>query len=129
MPQEMLNELLQQGESEVLEFKTSFGREAMETLVAFANAKGGRLLVGITNKRKVVGVSVSGESPQQWVNQVKAVTSPSIVPEAEVLKYKGKDVVLLWVPAYPVKPVSMKGKYFIREVCLQPFDEFGGNCQ
>jgi ATP-dependent DNA helicase RecG len=71
MSQKMLNELLQQGESEVLEFKTSFGREVMVTLMAFANAKGGRLLLGVNNKHEVVGVSVSQESPQQWINQIK----------------------------------------------------------
>lgn len=32
----MLKQLLQQGENEELEFKTSFGRETIETLVAFA---------------------------------------------------------------------------------------------
>ena len=69
----------------------------------------------LLNSREVVGVSVSGESIQQWINQVKAVTSPSIIPDAEILRYQGKDVVMLWVPAYPVKPVSTKGKYFIRK--------------
>jgi len=58
----MLQTLLQQGESEELEFKTSFGRETIETLVAFANAKGGRVLVGVNDRCEVVGVSVAGES-------------------------------------------------------------------
>ena len=110
-----LKQLLQQGENEKLEFKTSFGREAIETLVAFANAKGGTLLIGINDSGEVTGVSVSGESLQQWINQVKSATSPSIVPETELLKHHGKNVVMLWVPAYPVKPVSIKGKYFIRK--------------
>ena len=111
----MLKQLLQQGENEELEFKTSFGKEAMETLAAFVNAKGGRLLIGINNDRKIVGVSVSDESLQQWINQIKSATSPSIIPELEVLKYQDKNVVMLWVPSYPVKPVSIKGKYFIRK--------------
>lgn len=33
----MIKTLLQQGESQLLEFKTSFGRETIESLVAFAN--------------------------------------------------------------------------------------------
>jgi ATP-dependent DNA helicase RecG len=111
----VLTQLLQQGENEELEFKTSFGREAIETLVAFANAKGGRVLVGISNTGEAVGVSVSAVSPQQWINQVKAVTSPSVVPDIEIFKHQDKDIAMLWVPSYPVKPVSMKGKYFIRK--------------
>jgi ATP-dependent DNA helicase RecG len=50
---------------------------------------------------------------------VKAVTSPAVVPDIEIFKYQDKDIVMLWVPSYPVKPVSMKGKYFIREKCIQ----------
>ncbi len=83
--------------------------------MAFANAHGGRLLVGISNTRKVVGVSVSEESVQQWINQVKSTTSPSIIPDAEIIQYQGKDIVILRVPSYPVKPVSTKGRYFIRK--------------
>ena len=82
----MLKKLLQQDESETLEYKTSFGREAIEVLTAFANSKGGTLS-----------------------------TSPSIVPEIEILQYQKKDVVLLSVPAYPVKPVCQKGKYYSRK--------------
>ncbi|HFA48598.1 MAG TPA: ATP-binding protein, partial [Bacteroidetes bacterium] len=33
--------LIQNGESETLEFKTSFGKEVIITLSAFANTKGG----------------------------------------------------------------------------------------
>jgi predicted HTH transcriptional regulator len=43
----MLKKLLKQAENEKLEYKASFGKEAMETLAAFANSKGGTLLVGV----------------------------------------------------------------------------------
>ena len=110
-----MNQILKQKENQTLEFKTSFGREAIETLVAFANAQGGELYIGISGAHEVIGISISDESLQQWINQIKSVTSPSIVPDAEVLEYQNKQVVLLRVPAYPVKPVSLKGKYFIRK--------------
>jgi len=41
-------------ESETVELKTSFNIEAVETLVAFANAKGGRVYVGITDTRNAI---------------------------------------------------------------------------
>jgi len=110
-----LENLLQQAESDTLELKTAFGRETIETLVAFANAKGGTVLIGVNDAREVVGVSISQESIQQWINQIKSVTSPAIVPEVDLLKYLGKNVVAFWVPAYPVKPVSVKGKYYSRK--------------
>ena len=106
----MLKELLQGGESDTVEFKTSFGREAMETLAAFVNARGGTLIIGVNDAKKVVGVSLSPQSLQQWINQVKIITAPAIVPEAEMVRHRGKEVVLFWVPAYPVKPVSLQGR-------------------
>lgn len=111
----MLKELLQGGESDTVEFKTSFGREAMETLAAFVNARGGTLIIGVNDAKKVVGVSLSPQSLQQWINQVKIITAPAIVPEAEMVRHRGKEVVLFWVPAYPVKPVSLQGRYYIRK--------------
>lgn len=75
----LIRQLIQR-ENEELEFKTSFGRETIETPVAFANAKGGSVLVGVSSTEKV-GVSVSVER----INQVKAVTSPSVVPDIEIL--------------------------------------------
>jgi hypothetical protein len=40
---DLLN-LIHQGESGTLEFKQSFGKEAIETVCAFANAKGGYMV-------------------------------------------------------------------------------------
>ncbi|MGB9499499.1 MAG: helix-turn-helix domain-containing protein [Dissulfuribacterales bacterium] len=39
--------LTKNGESDHFEFKASFGREAIETLSAFANTKGGAVLIGV----------------------------------------------------------------------------------
>ncbi|MDO3377823.1 AlbA family DNA-binding domain-containing protein [Geoalkalibacter halelectricus] len=47
-----IDKLLESGESQTVEFKTSFGREVIETLVAFANAQGGTVLVGIAGDHK-----------------------------------------------------------------------------
>jgi ATP-dependent DNA helicase RecG len=46
-----IQDLIKKGESECLEFKTSFGKETMETLSAFANSKGGVVLIGLNDRR------------------------------------------------------------------------------
>ena len=70
-----------------MEFKASFNNDTIETLVAFANAKGGAVYVGLTDKGKVVGVQLGKESIQQWVNEIKSKTEPSIIPDVDFNNY------------------------------------------
>ena len=49
MTEKTLKQVLSNGESESIEFKTSFDKEAIETLSAFANSKGGSVIVGVTD--------------------------------------------------------------------------------
>ena len=43
-------DLVKKGESDTIEFKISFDKEAIETLTAFANTKGGTVIIGVQNK-------------------------------------------------------------------------------
>ena len=48
-------------ESKTVEFKTSFNKDVIETLVAFANADGGNLYIGVRDDGKIVGVQLAVE--------------------------------------------------------------------
>jgi ATP-dependent DNA helicase RecG len=101
-------------ESETVEFKTSFNAETVETLVAFANAKGGSVYIGVADDAKVVGVSLGKETAAGWVNEIKNKTAPCIIPDVEIIEKDTKTVVVLHVTEYPVKPLSYKGRYYKR---------------
>ena len=70
-----IQSVIQAGESERVEFKKIFDKEAIETLVAFANHKGGVVLVGVEDSGRVAGVMCGPETIQGWVNQVKQSTA------------------------------------------------------
>ncbi len=106
--------LLKSGESENVEFKTSFGREVVESLVAFANTCGGTVLVGVTDNAALCGITIGKESLNQWLGQIKSTTSPSIIPEIKAYSQAGLSIVAIHVSEYPVKPVSTRGRYFKR---------------
>jgi ATP-dependent DNA helicase RecG len=109
-----LQQWLDAGETQTQEFKTSFDKSSIETLVGFANAKGGRVLVGVTDQGTLLGTTLGKESLNEWLVQIKAATSPSIIPEIEAYSFNGKTMVVISVAEFPVKPVSSKGRYYKR---------------
>ena len=105
---------LLEGESQTLEFKISFDKTTVESLVAFANAQGGTVLVGVSDAGEVQGVTLGKETLNEWLGQIKSATSPSLIPDLETTKVSGKTIVVIRVYEFPVKPVSTRGRYFKR---------------
>src|SRR5690606_16212679 len=97
-----------QGESETVEFKASFSDEVIVSLVAFANHKGGAVYIGIADNGMIRGVDLGKETLQNWTNEIKAKTQPSIIPSVEVVEEENKQVVCIRVNEFPVKPLSFK---------------------
>lgn len=97
-----------------VEFKSSFNIEAIEALVAFAKTKGGVVYIGVSDKRKIIGVSLNKETAQHLINEVKCKTAPILIPDVEILDFEGKQVVALSIQEYPIKPVAVQGRYFKR---------------
>lgn len=114
MPKSNLKDLISQGEHDTLEFRTSFGKEAIETLVAFASTKGGTLLIGVNDNGSVSGITCGKETLQNWINQCKINTSPSIIPDIETSEIDGQTVAVITIGEFPVKPIAYKGRYYKR---------------
>ena len=106
--------IISNGENHVTEFKLSFGNEAIETLVAFANASGGSVYVGVADDGSLKGVKLSKETTSEWINEIKNKTAPVIMPDVDVVELNSKSVVVLKIQEYPIKPVSFRGRYVKR---------------
>jgi len=103
------------GETDVCEFKSSFNAAVIESLVAFANTVGGTVLVGVEDNGLPVGtLNIGNETVANWVNEIKTKTQPALVPDVSVEEIQGEPVVRLSVPEYPVKPLSVRGRYYKR---------------
>ena len=48
------------------------------------------------------------------MNEIKSKTEPALIPEVEILEYKGKTLVAFIVRENAIKPVSVQGRYFVR---------------
>ncbi|MBI4980485.1 putative DNA binding domain-containing protein [Candidatus Woesearchaeota archaeon] len=108
-------------ESQTVEFKKSLAEinEILETISAFANTKGGKILVGVgENKdgtvKEVVGITIKGKEIENLTNEIKQNTDPVIFPSIDITQMEGKDVVLITLKECDTKPVFAKGNTFMR---------------
>ena len=98
-----------------IEFKSSFNDAVIESLVAFANANGGKVLIGVDNKgMPLKNFMIGDETVQQWINEIKNKTQPAIIPDAVFVNFNAGKAVELSIKEFPVKPVSFKGRYYKR---------------
>jgi ATP-dependent DNA helicase RecG len=112
--QDKIMDLIRGGESEIVEFKESFNKETIETAGSFANTRGGIIFIGVSDEGKINGIQIAKEALNSWVNQISQSTEPRIIPEIEQSEIDGKTVVLILIKEFPIKPVSVKGRFFKR---------------
>ena len=93
--------LLLEPEGKQLEFKRDLSspRNLLKTLVAFANSAGGRLVIGVDDDRKLVGVSDPLDDEERICNLIADSIAPRLVPNVELLSVG--DRTLLAVEVFP----------------------------
>lgn len=109
---QILESLLAKGESETVEFKESFDDEALETIAAFANTRGGSLLVGIADNSAIRGVKRGKETLRDWANRIAQAVR--VHPNIQRLSIEEKIVVLIQVNESAMKPLPCRGRYYKR---------------
>lgn len=96
-------QVLSKGENLTIEFKTWVHAKdmrerislAVDELVAFANAKGGTVYMGVEDDGTVTGCT--GYDVQKIMESIYDRTRPALFTEVEVLRYRGKDVLAIKV--------------------------------
>ncbi len=109
-----IKDIISKGENEHVEFKENFNNDSIVSLCAFANTKGGRVYVGISDNGKIKGVNIHQETLAVLINEVKNKTYPNIIPDADIIKVEDKTILVLSIKEFPIKPVAIKGKYYKR---------------
>lgn len=112
MTKQDLKNLIATGESSFLEFKHKVAspEKLAKEIAAFANTKGGKLLIGVADNGEMVGVESYMEE-EFWISQAAedcCVPVPEI--SIELISAGGKDILLINVAEAEEKPVYVKGK-------------------
>lgn len=108
-----LSKLDSQREGQRLEFKQSFGREALETIGAFANAEGGDLLIGVRDDGHVVGLTIGQNTLEEWAQKIQGKVQPRLLPSMSVQTHGGRAVVVVTVERSDA-PVCVDGRFIKR---------------
>jgi len=96
-----LSLLLHQPEGKTLEFKRDLSspRPLLKTLVAFANSAGGKLVIGMTDDKQLIGVENPLDEEERLCSLIADSITPRLVPEIELVTLE--QVTLLVVEVYP----------------------------
>jgi len=106
--------LLESGESETVEFKESFNDEALETIGAFSNARGGVLLVGVKDSGTVCGLQIGKKTIEDIANRIQSVTDPRLQPSISVISITSENILAIKVDKNTGTPISVRGRFYKR---------------
>lgn len=98
-------------ENQNVEWKERWKDEYLEWICAFANTDGGKLLIGVDDNGKVVGVSGYEKLLRDIPNKICNVLG--IVASVKLLEENGVPYIEISVPPYPVG-ISCRGVYYCR---------------
>ena len=99
-------------ENQNIEYKQTWRDEYLKWVCGFANADGGRLLIGVSDDKK--GNKILGVP--DWKALLETIPNlmrdtMGMIADVNHVKKAGKDLVEIVVPPYPV-PISFRGVFY-----------------
>ena len=110
MTRDHLHDLIAQGEGPELEFKQSPSKNLGRELCAFANSGGGTLLIGISDRGRIVGVDNHNRAKSR-IQSIARGADPPIRIDID----KVGEALRVTVPAQSQQPYSFRGRFFRRD--------------
>ena len=111
-----ISRMIEAGESESLEFKSTTGtrREAARTVCAMLNQQGGHVLFGVTPEGRVVGQEVSERTIEEVGSELSRIDPPAFPAVERVPVKEDRDVIVISVNRGPAKPYRYRGTAYRR---------------
>ncbi len=108
----MINKLITQPEGKTLEFKRDLSspKPLLKSIVAFANTAGGRLIIGVDDKKQIIGVEHPLDEEERICNLIADSISPRLVPNIELVTIEGKTLLVIEVFVSGARPHSINAE-------------------
>lgn len=116
-------------ETETVEYKESLAEreEGGQSLVGFANKRGGTLYFGVKNNGDIVGMTVSEKTVRQLSHYFMDNIEPKLFPTFDIEEHKGRQVIKIHVEKSDTPYHCFKKEPFIRvssETRQMPQEEY-----
>lgn len=104
-PREILD-LIEEGENLTCEFKRKFStpEKIAREMIAFANTKGGYLILGVDDDKEIIGVDSEKTEAELIYDAAKNYCLPPLNVEIDFVEVKGKELVVVKVFESDNKP-------------------------
>lgn len=104
-----LKELIDGGESSTVEFKRKIAHpeKIAKELVAFANSKGGYLIVGVDDNGTIYGIDSEKYETEAIENCCKFLIEPPLSPQIEIKNIGSKYLAICYIQESENKPHSL----------------------
>ena len=102
---------IQKGESKTLEFKQQLpkGQQIAKTLIAFANSSGGKLIVGVTDDRQLVGIQDDiFELQDKITSMIYELCAPQLAAQIYIENIDGVELLVVEVARGSLFPYYLK---------------------
>ena len=111
-------DLIEEGESLQIEFKRRFStpEKIAREMIAFANTRGGYLLLGVDDDKQIVGVESEKSEAELIKDSAVNYCEPPVEYEIDFLEVYGKEVVIVSIPESENKPHRLQD--YLKELDL-----------
>lgn len=114
MTEKNIQNLFKERETVELKASLSLTKEILQSVSAFANTKGGKILIGVDDTGKILGVQIGKGTIENLANGISQNTEPKIHPKISVEEIDGKKIILVEVKESLDKLVLAFGRPYKR---------------
>lgn len=114
MTKNEVQDLIRENDNIELKSSLSLINEIIETVSAFANTKGGKILVGVDNAGRIIGVQIGKGTLESLANRISQNTDPKIHPKITTEKIDDREIIVIEVKESLDKLVLAFGRPFKR---------------
>ena len=109
MTKEELQFILEEGEGLTIEFKQSFDKSITKEMVAFTNAIGGKIFLGISDDREIKGIEITNKIKSQILDIAK-----NCDPSIKVVTIEVENILIVEVKEGINKPYQCSYGFYLR---------------